>query len=69
MSTKKAARAQRAEREKEELHRRRQGPLILAMVVLGVLVVLATVLILGTDGRDSDVSRVWSAAHGHWHSR
>lgn len=69
MSTKKAARTRRAEREQEKQHRRRQGPLILAMVVLGVLVVLATVLIFGTDGRDSDDSRVWSAAHGHWHGR
>ncbi|MCH8938487.1 MAG: hypothetical protein IH966_03610 [Gemmatimonadetes bacterium] len=42
MSTKKAARTRRAEREKEKQHRRRQGPLILAMIVLGVLVVLAT---------------------------
>ncbi|MCH8144423.1 MAG: hypothetical protein IIA55_06870 [Gemmatimonadetes bacterium] len=69
MSTKKAARTRRAEHEKEKQHRRRQGPLILAMVVLGVLVVLATVLIFGTGGRDSDDSRVWSAAHGHWHGR
>ncbi len=69
MSTKKAARTLRAEHEKEKQHRRRQGPLILAMIVLGVLVVLATALIVGTSGRDSDDSRVWSAAHGHWHGR
>ncbi len=69
MSTKKAARTRRAEREKESQNRRRQGPLILAMLVLGVLVVLATVLIFGTGGRDPDDSRVWSAAHGHWHRR
>jgi len=69
MSTKKAARTRRAERDKESQARRRQGPLILAMLVLGVLVVLATVLIFGTEGRDSDDSRVWSAAHGHWHRR
>ncbi len=69
MSTKKAARTGRAEREKERQHRRRQGPLILAVVVLGVLLVLATALIFGTGGRDSDDSLVWSAAHGHWHRR
>ncbi len=69
MSTKKVARTQRAERKKESQHRRRQGPLILAMIVLGVLVVLATALIFGTGGRDSDDSRVWSADHGHWHRR
>ncbi len=69
MSTKKAARTRRAEREKERQDRRRQLPLILAMIVLGVLLVLATGLIFGTGGRDSDDSRVWSAAHGHWHSR
>ena len=69
MSTKKTARTRRAEREKERQDRRRQGPLIFAMLVLGALVVLATALILGTGGRDSDDSRVWSAAHGHWHGR
>ena len=69
MSTKKAARTLRAEHEKEKQHRRRQGPLILAIIVLGVLVVLATALIFGTGRRNSDDSRVWSAAHGHWHSR
>ena len=69
MSTKKATRTRRAEREKEKQHRRRQGPLILAIIVLGVLVVLATALIFGTGRRNSDDSRVWSAAHGHWHSR
>ncbi len=69
MSTKKAARTRRVERKKESHERRRQGPLILAVVVLGVLLVLATALIFGTGGRDSDDSRVWSAAHGHWHSR
>ena len=69
MSTKKAARTLRADREKESQERRRQGPLILAVVVLGVLLVLATALIFGTGGRDSDDSRVWSAAHGHWHRR
>ncbi len=69
MSTKKAARTRRAEREKERQDRRRQGPLILAMLVLGALVVLATALIFGTGGRDSDDSLVWSAAHGHWHGR
>lgn len=68
MSTKKAARTRRAEREKEKQHRWRQGPLILAIIVLGVLVVLATALIFGTGRRNSDDSRVWSAAHGHWHS-
>ena len=69
MSTKKVARTRRAERKKESHERRRQGPLILAVVVLGVLLVLATALIFGTGSRDSDDSRVWSAAHGHWHSR
>ena len=69
MSTKKAARTRRAEREKERQDRRRQGPLILAMLVLGALLVLATALIFGTEGRDSDDSLVWSAAHGHWHRR
>jgi len=69
MSTKKAARTRRAEREKEKQDRRRQGPLILAMLVLGALLVLATVLIFGTGDRDPDNSRVWSAAHGHWHRR
>ena len=69
MSTKKAARTRRAEREKESQDRRRQGPLILAMIVLGVLLVLATALIFRTGDRDSDDSRVWSAAHGHWHRR
>ncbi len=69
MSTKKAARTRRAEREKESQARRRQGPLILAMLVLGVLLVLGTALILGTGDRDLDDGRVWSAAHGHWHRR
>ena len=69
MSTKKTARTRRAEREKERQARRRQGPLILAMLVLGALLVLAIALIFGTGGRDSDDSRVWSAAHGHWHGR
>ena len=69
MSTKKVTRTRRAERKKESHERRRQGPLILAVVVLGVLLVLATALIFGTGGRDSDDSRVWSAAHGHWHRR
>ena len=69
MSTKKVTRTRRAERKKESQERRRQGPLILAVVVLGVLLVLATALIFGTGGRDSDDSRVWSAAHGHWHRR
>ena len=69
MSTKKAARTRRAERENERQDRRRQGPLILAMLVLGALIVLATALIFGTRDRDPDDSRVWSAAHGHWHRR
>ncbi len=69
MSTKKVARTRRAERKQESQERRRQGPLILAVVVLGVLLVLATALIFGTGSRDSNDSRVWSATHGHWHSR
>ncbi len=69
MSTKKAARTRRAEREKERRDRRRRGLLTLAVLVAGALVVLATALIFGTGGRDPDEGRVWSAAHGHWHSR
>ena len=48
MSTKKVTRTRRAERKKESQERRRQGTLILAVVVLGVLLVLATALIFGT---------------------
>ena len=70
MSTKKVARAQRNKREKERQDHRRRGSLTLAVFIVGaLLVVLATALIFGTGGRDSDDSRVWSAAHGHWHSR
>ncbi len=70
MSTKKTARARRDEREKERQGRRRRGRLTLAVFIVGVLlVVLATALIFGTGGRDADDSRVWSAAHGHWHRR
>ena len=70
MSTKKAARTQRAEREKARQDRRRRDMLTIAVLVVGgLLIVLATALIFGTGGRDPDDSRVWSAAHGHWHSR
>ena len=69
MSTKKVARTRRAEREKERRDRRRRGLLTLVVLVVGALVVLATALIFGTGGRDPDESRVWSAAHGHWHNR
>ncbi len=70
MSTKKAARTRQAEREKERRGRGRRGSLTLALLVVGaLLLVLATVLIFGTGGRDADDGRVWSEAHGHWHSR
>ncbi len=70
MSTKKAARTRRAEREKERQDRGRRSWLTLAVLVVGaLLLVLATVLIFGTGGRDPGDGRVWSADHGHWHGR
>ncbi len=70
MSTKKTARARQSERNKERQGRGRRGPLTLAVLIVGaLLLVLATALIFGTGGRDPDDSLVWSAAHGHWHRR
>ena len=69
MSTKKMARTRRAERKKERQDNRRQGKLTVAVLVLGVLLVIATALIFRSGSRDRDDGRVWSAAHGHWHDR
>ena len=69
MSTKRMARTRRAERKKERQDNRRRGKLAVAVLVLGALLVIAIALIFRTGSRDRDDGRVWSAAHGHWHSR
>lgn len=68
MSTKKAVREQKAEREREKRGSRRRGArTLLVLVLVAALIVLAGALILGPGNTDPNAGRVWSTAHGHWH--
>lgn len=70
MSTKKAVRKQRAEREQERRAGwHRDARTLVVLVLVAALIVLAGALIFGPGNTDPNAGRVWSTAHGHWHYR
>ncbi|MGH7700415.1 MAG: hypothetical protein ACREMJ_07870 [Gemmatimonadales bacterium] len=70
MSTKKAVRKRRGERDREKRGSRRRGTLnLLLLVLVAALIVLATALILGPGNQNPAGDQVWSPEHGHWHRR
>lgn len=70
MSSKKAVRKHRAEREQERRASRSRGTRILVVLTLGAaLIILAGALLFGPGSAARNAGQVWSAEHGHWHRR
>jgi len=70
MSSKKAVRKHRAEREQERRASPRRGTRILVVLTLvAALIVLAAALLFGPGSAARNAGQVWSAEHGHWHNR
>lgn len=70
MSSKKAVRKQKEEREqKRRASRYRDARTLVVLLLVAVFIVFATALIFGPGNADRNAGQVWSAAHGHWHRR
>ncbi len=69
MASKKTIRKQKRDRQlRNRRSQRRSRRTLLALVLVGALIVIASALIFGTGG-DRNGDLVWSPAHGHWHRR
>ena len=70
MSSKKALRRERVERQEAESRRRgRPGPVALFIIAVGVALVgtVAVAFFVGDRPEPPYPGAVWSEAHGHWH--
>lgn len=71
MDSKREARRQRAELQRQTQERRRRQKVMRTriLLVLGTAAVLAIGFMVARRDPQASGGRVWSAAHGHWHDR
>ncbi|TVR52213.1 MAG: hypothetical protein EA421_14205 [Gemmatimonadales bacterium] len=72
MSSKKARRKKRQQKEAKEKGRGKLNPAHLFILAMGVVLLFIVVgaVVLGASGAPGDPpwpGAVWSASHGHWH--
>jgi len=71
MTTKREARKERSEVERQIRERREHRRKLRSrmLVVMGALAVLAAAALTMRRGQGENAGRVWSPEHGHWHDK